>query len=206
MQHRVAFYPCCGLEIERPLELLRPYADEVIFCDINKSLQPRWQRYVNTIALAGPRPVFLIGDAREIISQTTQMSVLFYRKDSDGEGGSGVLVLGNSFLPQVLRRLPVEGGLIITDGSNSRGGNFKRMIGPNGMHKHGWFLRRSSEQPYLESDGLMSFTDRTCGSSQGIIPTPAAQCWFSNTGSLRLWRDHASRARCARGWRASARR
>jgi hypothetical protein len=44
MQHRVAFYSCCGLDIERPLQLLRPYADEVIFCDINKSLQPRWER------------------------------------------------------------------------------------------------------------------------------------------------------------------
>jgi hypothetical protein len=48
----------------------------------------------------------------------------------------------------------VEGGFIITDGSNSRGGNFKNMIRPNGMQKHGWQFRRSPEQPYLKSDGL----------------------------------------------------
>jgi hypothetical protein len=154
MQHRVAFYPCCGLDIKQPLELLRPYADEVIFCDINKSLKPRWQNYLNTMAPAGPRPTFLIGDAREVISQVILINVLFYRKDSDGEGGSGIYVLGDSFLPQVLQRFPRDGGLIITDGSNSRGSNFKRMKRPNGMCKHGWVFRRSPEQRYLGSDGL----------------------------------------------------
>jgi hypothetical protein len=154
MQHRVAFYPCCGLDTERPLELLRPYADEVIFCDVKKSLQPRWQKCVNAMAHAGPRPTFLIGDAREVISRITRINVLFYRKDSDGEGGSGVFVLGDSCLPDLLRRFPLEGGVIITDGSNSRGSNFERMKRPNGMRKHGWLFRRSPEQPYLESDGL----------------------------------------------------
>jgi hypothetical protein len=90
MQHRVAFYPCCGLDIQRPLELLRPYADEVIFCDINKSLRPRWQKFANTMAPGGLRPAFLIGDAREVISRITRIDVLFYRNDSGGEGGSGV--------------------------------------------------------------------------------------------------------------------
>jgi hypothetical protein len=158
MQHRVAFYPCCGLDIERPLQLLRPYADEAIFCDMNKSLRPRWQKCVNTIMLSGPQPTFLIGDAREVILQITHISVLFYRNDSDGEGGSSVFVLGDSFLPHVLRRLPVGGGLIITDGSNTRGGNFKRMIRPNGMRKDGWSFRRSPEQPYLQSHGLYVVT------------------------------------------------
>jgi hypothetical protein len=158
MQHRVAFYPCCGFDIERPLALLRPYADEVIFCDINKSLEARWQKWVNAIAPAGPRPTFLTDDARGAISRITQMSVLFYRNDSDGEGGSGVFVLGDSFLPHILRCFPLEGGIIITDGSNERGSNFKRMIRRNGMCKHGWLFRRSPEQPYLESDGLHVIT------------------------------------------------
>jgi hypothetical protein len=158
MRHRAAFYPCCGLDIKRPLELLRPYADEVIFCDINKSLLPRWQRCVNTTAASGPRPSFLRDDVREAISRVALISVLFYRRDSSGEGGSGVFVLGDSFLPHILRRFPVEGGLIITDGSNSRGSNFDRMIRPNGMCKHGWFFRKSSDQPYIESDGLYVVT------------------------------------------------
>jgi hypothetical protein len=163
MQHRVAFYPCCGLDIERPLELLRPYADEVIFCDINKSLLPRWQKCVNVMVPVGPRPTFLIGDARETISRITRINVLFYRKDSDGEGGSGVFVLGDSFLLHILRRFPLEGGVIVTDGSNSRGSNCKRMVRPNGMRKHGWLFRRSPEQPYLESDGLDVFTAALAG-------------------------------------------
>jgi hypothetical protein len=154
MQHRVAFYPCCGLDIQRPLELLRPYADEVIFCDIKKSLRPRWQKCVNAMAPSGPRPTFLIRDAREVISRITRIDVLFYRKDSDGEGGSGVFVLGDSFLPDILRCFPLEGGVIITDGSNSRGSNFERMKRPNGMRKHGWLFRRLPKQPYLETDGL----------------------------------------------------
>jgi|SRR5215469_4885402 len=158
MQHRVAFYPCCGLDIERPVEILSPYADEIVFCDINRSLQPRWQKCVNTTAPAGPRLTFLINDAREAILLMTQIDVLFYRRDSDGEGGSGVFVLGDSFLPHVLRRLSGHGGFIIIDGSNDRGSNFRRMKRSNGVRKHGWVFRRSPEQPYLESDGLHVIT------------------------------------------------
>jgi len=154
MQHRVAFYPCCGLDIQRPLELLRSYAEEVIFCDINRSLQARWQNCLKALPPAGPRPTFLIDDAREAILSIGQINVLFYRKDSDGEGGSGVPVLGDSFLPHLLRRFPLEGGMIITDGSNSYGSNFKRMKRPNGMCKHGWSFRKFPQQSYLESDGL----------------------------------------------------
>jgi hypothetical protein len=143
MQHRVAFYPCCGPDIERPLQLLRPYPDEVVFCDTNKSLQPQWQRCLLAAAPDGPRPTLLVRDVREAISRMTLINVLFYRKDSDGEGGSGVLVLGDSFLPEILQRFPPEGGLIITDGSNSRGGNFKRMKRSNGMCKHGWVSKVS---------------------------------------------------------------
>jgi hypothetical protein len=154
MQHRVAFHPCCGLDIQRPLELLRPYAHEVIFCDINKSLRPRWQNCLHTVALEGLRPTFLVGDVREVISRITLINVLFYRKDSAGEGGSGVFVLGDSFLPDVLWRFPKDGGLIIADGSNSRDSNFKGMIRTNGMSKHGWLFRMSPEQPFLASEGL----------------------------------------------------
>src|SRR5215831_21114693 len=97
MRHRVAFYPCCGPDIERPLDLLRLYADEVIFCDINKTLRPRWQRCLNALRPPGPRPTFLIGHVRQVISQITWINVLFYRRDSDGEGGSGGSSLGTHF-------------------------------------------------------------------------------------------------------------
>jgi hypothetical protein len=154
----VAFYPCCGLDIERPLELLSPYADQVIFCDINKSLQARLQKCVNRMGPPEPRPTFVLSDAREAVSRIIQINVLFYRKDSDGEGGSGVFVLGDSFLPPILRRFPLAGGVIITDGSNSHSSNFERMIRPNGLCKHGWLFCKSPEQPYIESDGLYVIT------------------------------------------------
>jgi hypothetical protein len=153
MQHRVAFYPCCHLDIKRPLEILRRYADEVIFSDIDPSLLPRWKRIVGTTE-SEPRPSFLVGDAREVISRIAVIDVLFYRRDSAGEGGSGLLVLGDSFLRHVLERFPAEGGLIITDGSNSRGSNFERMIRPSGMCKHGFLFMKSSDQPYMKSDRL----------------------------------------------------
>ena len=85
------------------------------------------EKIVDKEATTVPRPSFKIGDAREIISNIAVIDVLFYRRDSNGEGGSGLFVLGDAFLPHILKRFPSEGGLIITDGSNSRGSNFKRM-------------------------------------------------------------------------------
>ena len=38
MASRVAFYPCCAIDIEEPLELLRGFAEEVVFCDVNPTL------------------------------------------------------------------------------------------------------------------------------------------------------------------------
>ena len=38
MPPKVAFYPCCYLDLLRPLEILTPYVDEIIFCDKNISI------------------------------------------------------------------------------------------------------------------------------------------------------------------------
>jgi hypothetical protein len=149
MRHRVAFYPCCHRDIEEPLALLAPYAEEVVFCDINSSLLPQWEKIVTRQSCV-PHASFLIGDVRQIIGDIKTIDVLFYRGDSSGEGGSGVYVLGDSFLPSILKQFPPEGGLIITDGSNSRGSNFKRMIRRTGMTKHGWSFQKHTDQPYAE--------------------------------------------------------
>ena len=109
---------------------------------------------MNTTTLAGPRPSFLIDDIRKAILRVALINGLFYRRDSSAEGGSGVFVLGDSFLPHIWRRFSAEGGLIITDGANSRGGNFERMIRPKGLNKHGWLFTKSANQPYIESDRL----------------------------------------------------
>lgn len=151
---RAAFYPCCAGDFEEPLELLRDFADDVVFCDVNASLRRHWDEFSQRRAGDLPRATFLLEDLRTAIERMDRIDVLFYRRDSGGEGGSGIFVLGDSVLPHLLRRFPREGGILITDGSNSRGGNFKRMIRPSGLTKHGWVFRKASMQPLLERHGL----------------------------------------------------
>ncbi len=159
MRPRVAFYPCCRYDIKEPLELLHPYVEHVIFCDINAKLLTEWEEIIAGNTNYRTRASFLVGDVRKIISKVDVIDVLFYRGDSQCEaGGSGIFVLGDSFLPCILKRFPTEGGLIISDGSNSRGGNFKKMIRPNGMKKHGWIFKCSSVQPYVDEYRLQIIT------------------------------------------------
>lgn len=60
-------------------------------------------------------PGFIVGDAFAALSQLDVIDVLFYRRDSSGEGGSGIFVLGDSFLRPVLKQSAPKGGLIVTD-------------------------------------------------------------------------------------------
>jgi hypothetical protein len=101
-----------------------------------------------------PTSTFIVGDVREIVPSLPSINVLFYRRDGVGEGGSGVFILGDSVLPHILKRFPAEGGLIITDGSNSRGGNFRKMIRKNGLNKHGWNFAKLAEQPLVDTHRL----------------------------------------------------
>ncbi|MGH7044903.1 MAG: hypothetical protein ACREE2_00765 [Stellaceae bacterium] len=149
-----AFYPCCAHDIEEPRALLRNYVDHIIFCDINERHSFVRNRPAGSASARSPTAELIFGDAREVVHRLPEITVLFYRRDSTGEGGSGVFVLGDSFLPLVLQRFSTHGGLIVTDGSNSRGGNFKKMIRTNGLMKHGWKFSKSSEQPFLERHQL----------------------------------------------------
>jgi hypothetical protein len=150
----VAFYPCCGDDIRKPLILLRHYVDEVIFCDIDKRQSRTWRKVVADAETNLPVATFVLGDVKQIVHILPTINLLFYRRDSAGEGGSSVFVLGDSVLPLILRRFPVEGGLIITDGSNSRGGNFNRMIRSRGLTKHGWKFSIASKQPFMDGHRL----------------------------------------------------
>ncbi len=138
-QPKIAFYPCCGSDTLEPAFLLGSLVDRFIFCDIKKSK-------LDTI---GDNNVFIEGDAYDALINIKYIDVLFYRRDSKGEGGSGVFVLGDRFLSALVSKFPPEGGMIVTDGSNSRGGNFKRMIRKNGLYKFGNFFCLYSEQ-FLE--------------------------------------------------------
>ena len=154
MSDRVAFYPCCATDVAEPLELLRGFAEEVVFCDRNISLQKCWNQELLRLAPDLPRPRFVAEDVRAAVEQLPRIDVLFYRRDSDGEGGSGVFVLGDSFLWRIVDRFPDFGGRIVTDGSNDRGSNFKRMIRRTGLTKKGWHFEKGVHQPFFDEYGL----------------------------------------------------
>ncbi len=149
---KTAFYPCCASDIREPRILLRYHVNEIIFCDIRPS--PRLRKNAEGMKSSLPTPTFIIGDVREVVPNLPSIDVLFYRRDGDGEGGSGVFVLGDCILPLILKHFPAEGGLIITDGSNSRGGNFEKKISQNGLTKHGWNFNKLAEQPLVDTHGL----------------------------------------------------
>lgn len=147
-----AFYPCCANDIDEPRQLLNGLVDEIVYCDVRQPDQ--WVKYESLNDL--PTIRFIRGDVRERIDCLPSIHILFYRNDSSGEGGSGVYILGKQWLDRILQHFPDEGGLIITDGSNSGSGIFKKMIRPGGYIRKSWqcqFLP-SEEQPWLETHGL----------------------------------------------------
>ncbi len=151
---RIAFYPCCARDFLEPLEMLSNYVDEVIFCDPNPnlkaelaSLNVQEKEYLPTARL-------ISDGARRGIRTLERIDVLFYRKDSMGEGGSGVLVLAKPFLLTVLEKMPPEGGLIITDGSNHGNHYYQKTFRPQGVNKFGYHMCAlpESEQPFIKED------------------------------------------------------
>lgn len=155
---KTAFYPCCETDVVTPVKLMRGYVDRIVFCDVREQLH-KWKlrqpkEVAEGIAEGMPVSEFVVGDAREVIRQVPVIDVLYYRRDSDGEGGSGLYVLGDVFLRPLMEKFSKSGGYIFTDGSNSRGANFKRMIRKSGMEKFGRRFCATTEQPYLDVFGL----------------------------------------------------
>lgn len=148
---RTAFYPCCGTDITVPRQLLCGIVERIVFCDVHPHLT-RWAAAAPKFQ--SPEAEFVVGDAREVVAQIPVINVLFYRRDSLGEGGSGVFVLGDVFLRDLISRFPQAGGLIVSDGSNSRGGNFKRMIRKNGLLKFERSFSVAASQPFIQEHGL----------------------------------------------------
>jgi hypothetical protein len=76
MPHRVAFYPCCAEDVAEPLDLLRGFADEVVFCDVNASptcqgrgspgVETRW---LSWSAVSTPERDLLYCAARDVTDQ-----------------------------------------------------------------------------------------------------------------------------------------
>ena len=113
--HRLAFYPCCGGDLEEPRRILAPYVDEILFCDLRKS--KAWDRLEEGVGL--PKATFLQGDANALIDKLEHLTVLFYRRDGCGEGGSGLPIMKKEILSRILARFDPDGGWIFSDGSMS---------------------------------------------------------------------------------------
>jgi hypothetical protein len=134
---KIAVHPCCGSDFRRPLIILRKYVDHVIFCDIDQKRLDAFDLFRTKINYPRkPTSEFYLGDAREFLKSIETLDVLYYTRDSEGEGGSGVFILGDRVLEWLVPKMTAT-GLIITDGSNSCGSNFERMIRPSGLNKHG---------------------------------------------------------------------
>lgn len=152
---KTAFYPCCDRDIEESCRILAGEVQRIVFCDINPSIEQHWRRIARmSLADDCPATEFMVDDAFAALSRLDVIDVLFYRRDSGGEGGSGIFVLGDAFLRPLLKQFAPKGGLIVTDGSNSRGSNFPRMVRRTGLMKHGWKFSASLDQPYRAQHGL----------------------------------------------------
>lgn len=161
LELRTAFYPCCGEDSEIPLQILQPYVDRVIFCDRSPCLIETYKAIELNVKAGLPKVRFISGCVADVLKMIQRIDVLFYRCDSNGEGGSGVFVLGNWVLQKVINRMPCSGGLIITDGSNSRQSNFEKMIRCNGLKKFGWNMEPYPDMPEIKPpDGRSYCTDR----------------------------------------------
>lgn len=152
---KTAFYPCSNNDFLGPLEMLNGYADEVVFCDPNPSLRTEFASLMAQRKENFSTARLISDDAERGIEPLERIDVLFYRRDSKGEGGSGLMVLSKLFLPQVLERMPPEGGLIITDGSNRGNHYYRKTFRPQGVKKFGYHLCALPiiEQPF-EEEGL----------------------------------------------------
>jgi len=158
---RTAFYPCCGEDIEVPLQILQPYVDRVIFCDNSLCSIEAYNAIQLKMEVGLLKVRFISGSVVDVLKTIQRIDVLFYRCDSNGEGGSGVFVLGNWILQMVLDRMPLSGGMIITDGSNSRQSNFPKMIRKQGLEKFGWLMQPYPAKPVMNPpDGCSYCKDR----------------------------------------------
>lgn len=153
---RIAFYPCWAGDIQQPAAAMTGIVDEIIYCDISRSLR-------DDPSLAGgngPKRTFWQRDIREALEQIPRIDVFFYRRDGTSDGGSGIFVLGRDILPLILAKMTNHPCLFITDGSNSRGGTFRKMQRKSGLIVCGKHLTKRLEQRF-EALGMLEFDVRT---------------------------------------------
>lgn len=161
---RRAFYPCCADDIEEPRHLLAGLVEEIIYCDRHRPLG-----FVQPEPIDGlPSVSFVRRDLNDYVDLLPRIHVLFYRRDSTSEGGSGLFILGKDWLPRLLQHFPDEGGLIISDGSNQGNNIFSKMRRPGGYLRKAWGCQfwPSQEQPWLTTHKLHRIEMKRIVSSQ----------------------------------------
>lgn len=118
MQHdRTGFYPVCAGDHIEPLRLLKGHVDRLVFCDIRKLPMGRTSHREIMDAVHEeelPQPAFISGDALDTIAMLKPVDLFFIRRDTGGEGGSGLYLLGAERLPMVLDMIK-PGGTLVTD-------------------------------------------------------------------------------------------
>ena len=148
---RIGFYPCCARDIREPSIALTDLVDEIIFCDKSPSL-----RDDPVLGGAGPSRTFWKMDIRDALEKISHIDVFFYRRDGTSEGGSGIFVLGRDVFPMVLSKMTAEHCLIVTDGSNSRGGTYRKMQRNSGLISCGKYITKRPDQRFQEM-GVLEF-------------------------------------------------
>jgi hypothetical protein len=117
---RTGFYPASASDYLAPLQLLKGWVDHMIFCDLHKAPRNRadTQELREQIQAQGlPEASFLLGDALTALECIEPVDVFFLRRDSSGEGGSGLSLLHADRIRLVLNVIK-PGGLLITDKAN----------------------------------------------------------------------------------------
>ena len=148
---RIGFYPCCARDIREPSIALTGLIDEIIFCDKSPSLRDE-----PLLGDSGPSRAFWRMDIRDALEKISHIDVFFYRRDGTSEGGSGVFVLGRDVFPMVLSKMTAEHCLVVTDGSNSRGGTFRKMQRNSGLIACGKHIKKRPEQRF-QAMGVLEF-------------------------------------------------
>ena len=120
MVERTGFYPASARDHLEPLQMLKGWVDHLIFCDIWRVPQSRLvlrelRATIETQSL--PEASFILGDALTVLAFIKPVDVFLLRRDSSGEGGSGLALLQEARIRLVLNVIK-PGGLLVTDKPN----------------------------------------------------------------------------------------
>ena len=140
------FYPCCGMDWVSPIKLLGKENYNFFFCDIRE--YKSWKTVSENVK-------FFKMDAWDVISSLDKIDVLFYRRDSMGEGGSGIKILGEDYLTRLSVKFSSFGVELYTDGSNVSKSRFKALKN-NRVYFENYHIKISKNQEF-KSENLIAF-------------------------------------------------